>query len=268
MKFTYALALALAGAAVALPAAPPKSGQIVSDLGPEVQKTVTVIGTDAKELLVQLSPEVTELVAGLGLFGAAAPLGSIVKTAANVGDLLKDVSPQANDLLVATGEDGSALLIQLSPSVASAVGSLLPTLAVPVGQIVTSVGDHVKRAEGTGQLLTDVGKHIDGALTIAGPEATTLLLQLSPELTALVSGLGLPPVGALVGSVVASASSIGGLVTDLGPKVDGLLIVVEHGTQYLLVSLSPVVAGLLSGLGLPGLGVPVGTIVDSVAANL
>ncbi|CRG82870.1 hypothetical protein PISL3812_00216 [Talaromyces islandicus] len=268
MKFTYALALALAGAAVALPANPPNSGQIVSDLGPEVQHTVTVIGTDSKQLLVQLSPEVTALVAGLGLEGAAAPLGSVVKTAANVGDLLKDVSPQAKDLLVATGEDGSALLIQLASPVASAVGSLLPSLAVPVGEVVTSLGDHTKRAEGTGQLLTDAGKHIDGALTIAGPEATTLLLQLSPELTALVSGLGLPPVGTLAGSVVASASSVGALVTDLGPKLDGTLVVVEHGTQFLLVSLSPAVAGLLSGIGLPVLGVSVGAIVDTAAANI
>lgn len=268
MKFSYALALALAGAAAALPAAPPKSGQLVSDLGPEVQNAVTVVGADAKQLLVQLSPEVAELVAGLGLEGAAAPLGSIIKTASSVGDLLKDVSPKAKNLLVATGEDGSALLIQLSPSVSSLVGGLLPPLAAPVAQVVDTLGDHVKRAEGTGQLLTDLGKQVEGTLTIAGPKATTLLINLSPEVTALVSGLGLPPVGALAGSIVASASSVGGLLADLGPKVDGTLIVVEHGTQYLLVSLSPVVAGLLSGLGLPALGVPVGTVVDTVAANL
>lgn len=268
MKFTYALALALAGAAVALPASPPNSGQLVSDLGPEVQNAVTVVGTDAKELLIQLSPEVTELVASLGLAGAAAPLGSVVKTASSVGDLLKDISPKANDLLVATGEDGSALLIQLSPSVSALVGGLLPPLAAPVAQVLKTLGDHVKRAEGTGQLLTDIGKQVEGTLTIAGPQASTLLLKLSPEVTALVSGLGLPPVGALAGSIVGSASSVGDLLTGLGPKLDGTLIVVEHGTQFLLVSLSPVVTGLLSGLGLPALGVPVGTVVDTLAANL
>ncbi|KAH8703704.1 hypothetical protein BGW36DRAFT_355112 [Talaromyces proteolyticus] len=268
MKFIYALAL-LAGSALALPASPPNSGQIVSDLGPEVQKTLTVTGTDAKELLVELSPEVAALVSGLGLPSVGVPLGSVVKTAANVGDLLKDISPEVKNILVVTGQDGSALLIELAPSVAALVGGLLlPPLAVPVGTIVTTLGDHVKRAEGTGQLLTDLGKHIDGALTIAGPETTTLLLQLSPELTALVSGLGLPPVGAIVGSVIASASSVGELLTKVGHGVDGLLVTVEHGGQFLLVSLSPVVAGLLSGLGLPALGVPVGTIVDTVAANL
>lgn len=268
MKFAYALALALAGVAVALPAAPPKSGQIVSDLGPEVKNAVTVIGTDSKELLLQLSPEVTDLAATLGLVGAAGPLGSVIATASSVGDLLNDESSKLENTFVAIGEDGSALLIQLSPSLASTVGSLLPPLAEPVGQIITTVGDHVKRAEGTGQLLTDVGKQVDGVLTIAGPAAQTLLIELSPEVAALLSGLGLPPVGALAGSVVATASSAGALVADLGPKVDGTLIVVEHGTQFLLVSLSPVVAGLVSGLGLPAVGVSVGTVVDTLAANL
>jgi hypothetical protein len=35
-----------------------------------------------------------------------------------------------------------------------------------------------------------------------------------------------------------------------------------------LVSLAPTLTGLLSGLGLPAVGVPVGTVVATVAANL
>jgi hypothetical protein len=170
--------------------------------------------------------------------------------------------------LVAVGEDSSFLLIELSPSVAALVAGLgLPALSIPVGSIVTTVGQHVKR-QGTGQLLADVGKQVDGVLTVTGPEAQLLLIQLSPELTALVSGLGLPAVGVVVGSVVASASNVGALLTGLGPVVDGLLIVVEQDAKFLLISLAPTVAGLLSGLGLPTLGVPVGTVVGTLAANI
>ncbi|KAJ5478010.1 hypothetical protein N7530_003519 [Penicillium desertorum] len=81
--------------------------------------------------------------------------------------------------------------------------------------------------------------------------------KLSPEVTALVSGLGLPGLGVPLGSIVASASGLGGLVTGLGPVVDGLVTVVGADVGALLISLSPEVAGLVSGLGLPNVGVPV-----------
>jgi len=267
-SFIFAAIAALWASAAAAPAGPPNSGEIITDLGPEVKNVLTVTGTDSKELLVQLSPEVAALVDSLGLVNVGTPLGAIVNTASNVGTLVKSLGPDTSGTVIVTGEDGSALLIQLAPPLAAAVGSLLPPLAVPVGSIITTVGDHVKRAHGTGQLLTDVGKQVDGLLTVTGPQASLLLIQLSPEVTALVAGLGLGPVGTAVGSIVASASSVGALLTAAGPGVDGLLIVVEHDAQFLLVSLSPVVAGLLSGLGLPGLGVPVGVVVDTVAANL
>ena len=171
---------------------------------------------------------------------------------------------------------GPAKQFLISYSSASSLISLpevdLPSITLTIAGIlvvlVATVGEHTKRATGTGKLLADLGQQVDGALTVAGPETSTLLIQLSPEVTALVSGLGLPPVGTLVGSVVASASSVGALVTELGPGVDGLLIVVENGAEYLLVQLSPVVAGLLSGLGLPALGVPLGVVVDEVAYHL
>lgn len=268
MKFSLATLALFAAPIFAAPANPPNTGEIVTDLGPEVNQTLAVTGTDAQQLLVQLSPEVAALVDSLGLASVGEPLGSVVATASSVGDLLKELGPNTEGVVVVTGEDAKILLVQLSPSVASLVAGLLPPLAVPVGAVVTTVGDHVKRATGTGKLLADIGTQVDGALTIAGPATSTLLIQLSPELTALVSGLGLPPVGTLVGSVVASASSVGDLLTELGPGLDGLLIVVENGAEYLLIQLSPVVSGLLSGLGLPALGVPLGEVVDEVAYHL
>jgi hypothetical protein len=250
------------------PAPPPNSGEIITDLGPSVKNVLTVTGKDSRQLLVQLSPEVAALVTSLGLPTGGVPLGSIVNTAASVGDLLRSLGPNTSNLVVVVGEDASFLLIELAPSLAALVGGLLPPLAVPVGAVVTTVGEHVKRAQGSGQLLADIGQQVDGVLTVTGPQAQLLLIRLSPEVAALVGGLGLGPVGTAVGTVLASASSVGALLTALGPNVDGLLIVVEHGTQFLLVSLSPVVAGLLSGLGLPQLGVPVGAVVDTIAANV
>ncbi|TQB67748.1 hypothetical protein MPDQ_004824 [Monascus purpureus] len=288
MKFSLAALGLLAGSAIAAPAAsalpsavvtPTPSitpiaipsdaptGQIITDLGPLVNKVLTVTGTDAKALLVELSPEVAALVDGLGLTGLGAPVGEVIKTAGSVGDLLKDLGSVAEGLLVVVGEDTGALLIQLSPSVTALVAGILPPLAVPVGQVIATLGEHLKR-DGTGQLLSDAGKVVDGALTVIGLDSEELLLQLSPELTALVSGLGLPAVGVIVGEVVAAASTVGELLQAVGHDVDGLLVVVEHGAQFLLVSLSDVVAGLLIGIGLPELGVPVGAIVDTLAVHL
>lgn len=122
--------------------------------------------------------------------------------------------------------------------------------------------------QGSGHIVQDAGHELDGILTITGPNAQKLLIKLAPEVAGLLSSLGLPPLGTAVGSVVASASSIGELVTGLGPNVDGLLTAVGAGGDYLLIQLSPVVAGLLSGLGLPGVGVPVGTALVTVGNNL
>lgn len=268
MKFTLAALAVFAVPIFAAPINPPNTGAIVTDLGPKVKQTLAVTGPDAQKLLVQLSPEVAALVDGLSLPSVGTPVGSVVATASSVGELLKEVGPNTEGAVVVTGEDAKVLLVQLSSPVAALVGGLLPPLAVPVGSVVSTVGNHVKRVAGTGKLLTDLGNQVDGALTISGPATSTLLVQLSPELTALVSGLGLPPVGTLAGSVVASASSVGGLLTALGPGLDGLLIVVEHGAEYLLIQISPAVAGLLSGLGLPALGVPVGMVVDEISQRL
>ncbi|KAJ6149305.1 hypothetical protein N7471_000504 [Penicillium samsonianum] len=136
----------------------------------------------------------------------------------------------------------------------------LPSPASPSASGVPAVQD--------GHVVQNLGPQLDNILTVVGPDATTLLIELSPEVSALVTGLGLGALGVPLGSIVASASSVGGLVTGLGPVVDGLVIVVGADVGALLISLSPEVAGLLSGLGLPTVGIPVGTVVATLGKNL
>ncbi|KAJ5662267.1 uncharacterized protein N7477_009883 [Penicillium maclennaniae] len=101
-----------------------------------------------------------------------------------------------------------------------------------------------------------------------GPELQNILVITGPNVTALLSGLGLGALGAPVGGIVASASGLGGLVTGLAPYVNGLVTVVGADVGALLVGLSPEVTGLVSGLGLPSLGVPVGTVIATVGTSL
>lgn len=130
--------------------------------------------------------------------------------------------------------------------VVSKLGDL--TSILHLGNVATSGDSPIAQ---NGHILQDLAPELNNVLTITGPNAQTLLLELSPEVTALVSGLGLPALGVPLGSIVASASSLGELVTGLGPTVDGLVTVVGADVGALLISLSPEVAGLLSGLGLP-----------------
>lgn len=248
--------------------APGSSGQLLTDLGPEVNGVLTVTGQDSKQLLIQLSPEVAALLSGLGLPSVGVPVGEVVATASSVGDLLKDLGPMTQGLLTVTGQDGSVLLVQLAPNVAALVSGLgLPSVGVPVGNVVGTLGAHVKR-QATDQVLNDVGKQVNGVLTVTGQDAKKLLIQLSPEVAKLLSGVALPAVGIPVGSVVASASSVGDLVKDLGPQTEGLLTVAGNDGKVLLIQLSPNIARLVSGLGLPGVGVPVGKVVATLGKNL
>ncbi|KAE8374912.1 hypothetical protein BDV26DRAFT_299989 [Aspergillus bertholletiae] len=146
-------------------------------------------------------------------------------------------------------------------------GATSTTGAIPSG--VPAVPSAVPSTGGsTGQVLQNLAPQLDNILVVTGPNAKTLLIKLSPEVTALVSGLGLPGLGVPLGGIVASASTVGDLVTSLGPQVDGLVTVTAQGVGALLISLSPEVAGLVSGLGLPTVGIPVGTVIATVGTSL
>lgn len=120
----------------------------------------------------------------------------------------------------------------------------------------------------TGNLLDDIGKEVEGILTVTGLDASLLLIELTPEVVALLGGIGLGPVGVAAGVVLAAASTVGELLVGVGVLVDELLIVVEGVVGFLLISLDAVLVGLLSGLGLPELGIPLGVVVATIAANL
>ncbi|KAJ0420927.1 hypothetical protein BJY00DRAFT_312596 [Aspergillus carlsbadensis] len=239
-------------------------GHVVQDLGPEVRDVLEVTGPNAERLLIQLSPEVAGLLSSLGLPALGGPVGSIVASASSVGELVKDLGPHTENLLTVVGEGGNYLLIQLSGGLSGLLSGLgLPGVGTPVGSVVTTLANNLKRDE----IVQDLAPQVQDILEVTGPNAERLLLQLSPEAAALVSGLGLP-IGAPVGEVVASASSVGELPKDLGKPVHDLITVVGADGSALLIKLAPSVASLVSGLGLAGVGQSVGSIIATLGKNL
>ncbi|KAE8376920.1 hypothetical protein BDV26DRAFT_305338 [Aspergillus bertholletiae] len=256
----------------AIPAASPTpsgaSGHIVQGAGHGVNQVLTVTGPNAKKLLIELSPEVAGLLAGLGLPGVGVSVGEIVKTAASVGDLIKDLGPVVDGLLTVVSKDAGALLIKLSPEVAGLLSGLgLPGVGVPVGSIVATLGENLKRSA-DGQLVQDVAPTVKDVLEVTGTDSKRLLIQLSPEVASLISSLGLPGVGTSVGQIIKTASSVGDLLKDVSEPVKNLLTVVAPDGSFLLIQLSSDVAGLLNGLGLPALGTSVGSVVATIGASL
>ncbi|KAJ6089647.1 hypothetical protein N7467_004863 [Penicillium canescens] len=242
-----------------------QDGHIVQNLGPELDNILTVTGPDVGTLLIELSPEVTALVSGLGLPGLGVPLGSVVASASGLGGLVTALGKPVDGLVTVVGADVGALLIELSAPVAALVSGLgLPGVGVPLGTVVATVGQNLKR----GEIVNDVAPSVKSTLTVTGANAKQLLLELSPEVTALVSGLGLGSIAGPLGSVIKEAASVGDLLKDVSEPVDQLLHVVNDDGKHLLIKLSPSVAALVAGLGLPQVGVPVGTVVATVGDNL
>lgn len=226
---------------------------------------MTVAGPDATTLLIELSPEVSALVSGLGLGALGAPLGSIVASASGVGALVTGLGPVTDGLVTVVGADVGALLISLSPEVAGLVSGLgLPTVGVPVGTVVATLGKNLKR----GEIVQDLAPKVKTTLTVTGKNAKNLLVELSPSVTSLVAGLGLTTISGPIGSIVAEASSVGDLIVDISEPVENLLHIVGKDGKHLLIQLSPSVVALVTGLGLPTVATPLGAILTTVAQNL
>lgn len=257
----------------AIPAASPApssgaSGHIVQDVGHGVNQVLTVTGPNAKKLLIELSPSVAGLLSGLGLPGVGVSVGEVIKTAASVGDLVKDLGPVVDGLLTVVSKDGSALLIKLSSDIAGLLSKAgLPGVGIPVGNIVATLGENLKRSA-DGQLVQDVAPKVQDVLEVTGTDSKRLLIQLSPSVASLLAGLGLPGVGTSVGQIIKTAGSVGDLLKDLGEPVKNLLTVVAQDGSFLLIQLSPNVAGLLTNLALPALGTSVGSVVATLGASL
>ncbi|OOQ91045.1 hypothetical protein PEBR_02270 [Penicillium brasilianum] len=246
-----------------------QNGHILQDLAPELNNVLTITGPNVQTLLIELSPEVTALVSGLGLPGLGVPLGSIVASASSLGELVTGLGPTVDGLVTVVGADVGALLISLSPEVAGLVSGLgLPSVGIPVGTVVATLGSSLKRDAAPGEIVQNLVPTVGQILTVTGPNAKQLLIKLSPEVAALVNGLGLTSIGGSVGSVIKTAGNVGDLVSDLSGPVKGLLTVTSDNGQALLIQLSPEVAALVSGLGLPTVGVPVGTVVATLGKNL
>ncbi|KAJ5353221.1 hypothetical protein N7452_002195 [Penicillium brevicompactum] len=246
-----------ASAASSVPAV--QNGHVVQNLGPQLDNILTVVGPDATTLLIELSPEVSALVSGLGLSALAAPLGSIVASASGLGGLVTGLGPVVDNLVTVVGADVGALLISLSAPVAGLVSGLgLPSVGTPVGTVVAVLGKNVKR----GEIVQDVAPKVKSTLTVTAPHRA-----FSP-VAALVSGLGLGSIAGPVGSIIAEASSVGDLLKDVSEPVENLLQITGTDGKHLLLKLSPSVVALVSGLGLPSVGTPVGAVVDTVANNV
>ncbi|GKZ21275.1 hypothetical protein AbraIFM66951_011667 [Aspergillus brasiliensis] len=244
------------------------TGHIVQDVGNGVNQVLTVTGSDAKKLLIQLSPDVANLLSGLGLPGLGSSVGSIIKTAASVGDLIQDIGNDVDGLLTVVSKDGSALLIQLDPVVAGLISGLgLPGVGVPVGSIIGTLGENFKRSA-DGKIVQDLAPKVKDVLEVTGSDSKRLLVQLSPSVASLLSNLNLPSVGTPVGQIVNTASNVGDLLKDVSTPVEQLLTVVGQDGSYILIQLSPEVASLLSGLSLPTLGTSVGSVVATLGQNL
>ncbi|KAJ5949497.1 hypothetical protein N7454_001081 [Penicillium verhagenii] len=241
-------------------------GHLVQNLGPQLDNVLTITGTDLKPLLIELSPEVTTLVSSLGLGALGVPLGSIVASASELGDLVTGLGPYVDGLVTVVGADVGALLVSLSPEVAALVSGLgLPTVGVPVGEVLATVGTSLKKRN---QIVGDLAPEVKEILTVTGPNAKQLLIKLSPEVASLVSGLGLPSVGVPAGKVVKTAANVGDLLVDISTPVENLLKVVNKDGSALLIQLSPEVASLVAGLGLTATGASIGSVVATVGQNL
>ncbi|KAJ5823378.1 hypothetical protein N7447_005718 [Penicillium robsamsonii] len=255
-----------------LPASPSASstpavqdGHVVQNLGPQLDNILTVVGPDATTLLIELSPEVSALVSGLGLGALGAPLGSIVASASSLGALVTGLGPVVDGLVTVVGTDVGALLISLSPEVSGLVSGLgLPTVGVPVGTVVATLGKNLKR----GEIVQDLAPMAKTTLTVTGQNAKQLLIELSPSVTSLVAGLGLTTISGPIGSIVAEAADVGDLVKDISEPVENLLHIVGKDGKHLLVKLSSSVVELVTGLGLPTVATPLGAILTTVAQNL
>ncbi|KAJ5659736.1 hypothetical protein N7507_006187 [Penicillium longicatenatum] len=208
------------------------------------------------------------ILAALASSALAAPtpasgLGSLAGLTSIVGDLTKLQGLDGLADVLKLGDVTKELNLDNLP-VVSSLGDLTKLLNLPSSSAATSNTPAVQ----DGHIVQNLGPQLNNVLTITGTDLQPLLIELSPEVTALVSSLGLGALGVPLGSIVASASSLGDLVTGLGPHVDGLVTVVGADVGALLISLSPEVAGLVSGLGLPTVGVPVGSVLATVGTSL
>ncbi|KFY74437.1 hypothetical protein V499_05553 [Pseudogymnoascus sp. VKM F-103] len=209
-------------------------------------------------LLAKLSPDVAALVTGLGLTSLAPGLASTLITLSaglktrQVPDVVGELQPALEAILAqVTG----AVQDKVVPTVQGTVEKVVPTVQGTVEKVVPTVKGTVEQVTGAVQGL--------GARDVAGvPVDAGLLAKLSPDVAALVTGLGLTTLAPGLAATLITLSE--GLKTR---QVDSVVpdIPVDAG---LLAKLSPDVAALVSGLGLtsiaPGLAATLVTLSEGL----
>ncbi|KAL2810387.1 hypothetical protein BJX63DRAFT_318754 [Aspergillus granulosus] len=231
------------------------TGHLIQDLGPQVNRLLTVTGSHGETLLVQVNEDIYNLLEGN--VDLSDSVGEILGDVASVGELIADLGPIVDCILTIVGEDAQILLVQLSPEVAELLRGLGVTLGLdsvnnPVGQIVQSLGINVKRQTG-GYLFQVLGQDDEG-----------LIVSITGTVGELLHSLHLSGV---IGTVIEVAVDATELIQRLGPNSENLLVVLGRDGGALLIGLSPEVADLVDGL-LPQLSGPVGAVVYVIGDNL
>ncbi|OBT52627.1 hypothetical protein VE04_08626, partial [Pseudogymnoascus sp. 24MN13] len=230
------------------------AGGVATDIASKAAGSVPV---DAG-LLAKLSPDVAALVTGLGLTSLAPGLASTLITLSaglktrQVPDVVGELQPALEAILAqVTG----AVQDKVVPTVQGTIEKVVPTVQGTVEKVVPTVEVTVQRVTGAVQGL--------GARDVAGvPVDAGLLAKLSPDVAALVTGLGLTTLAPGLASTLITLSE--GLKTR---SADSVVpdIPVDAG---LLAKLSPDVAALISGLGLtsitPGLAATLVTLSEGL----
>ncbi|KFY98618.1 hypothetical protein V498_01377 [Pseudogymnoascus sp. VKM F-4517 (FW-2822)] len=208
-------------------------------------------------LLAKLSPDVAALVTGLGLTTLAPGLAATLITLSEglktrqTGDLAAELKPAVEAIIAQLTGTVEGKVV---PTVQSTVEKVLPTVKGTVEKVVPQVSGAVEEITGA------VGAV--GARDVAGvPVDAGLLAKLSPDVAALVTGLGLTTLAPGLASTLITLSE--GLKTRQESVVPD--IPVDAG---LLAKLSPDVAAIVSGLGLtsiaPGLAATLVTLSEGL----
>ncbi|CBF77224.1 hypothetical protein AN4575.2 [Aspergillus nidulans FGSC A4] len=232
------------------------TGHLIQDLGPQVNRALTVTGADGERFLVQVNEDVYNLLSGR--VSLSDSIGEIVGDAATIGDLIADLGPIIDCILTIVGEDSHILLVRLAPEVADLLRGTGVTLGLdainnPIGGLLGSL---------TGGLLT---RDEAQPLTVTGQSGHDLPVALDGVVG---NTLRENNVSGPIGTVIAAAISVTQLLQHpLAQDSEDLIVVIGRDTGALLIRLAPGVARLLDGL-LPGIATPVGRIIAVIGDSL
>ncbi|CAI7665509.1 unnamed protein product [Penicillium manginii] len=241
------------GAPSATPSATPSG--IASN---NVNSVMTVTNEQSKNILVQLTPTVANLLTGLNL-PLSEPVGNIVQTASSVDGL--NLQGLGSGFMTVVTQEGSVALVKLT----STVEGLFSGLGLPeVGSLVGSLVGTLENLVPTGMKRDATSSVTDTVMHITDLNGDILPVALGSNVLGLLSGLDLSSVQGPIGSVVAMVPS----VSDLPSKAMSMAadptqlvgVLGQDGTSAMLVKLEGTATGLLGSLGLTSLLSPIGSV--------